>query len=575
MQLSRRIATSLITVAMLATIVPTNVFADNINATHGDTSVPINLNVTAAEFKVTLPTTFPVDVDASGAVTTAENTKIVNNSQGPIRISQIKVTPKNSWELAAFNSDFSAMAVNTKKIALKLFDKDATDEITYTSTINKNAEVSIPYDARLATQSVALDEQPLNVVFTLDWKSGGHQLNKTSLSLAKGSSETLSIENPSGEVIWASDDESIATVVNGKVTAVSWGTTNITATIGNEVLTCSVEVTKTVSGISFDSDKLNVRKGASTRLNVTTAYRAASFEWSSSNPSVATIEDGILTAVEYGTTIITVRLGEFSDTCTVTVDKGKFLTSENLAELTNYNNGTSIQLPEDLIGIEKGAFAGTKITDIIIPDSLETIEDGAFIGATELRAIDVSLGNNYYSSNSGVLFSLDETTLIAYPAGNTNNYLDISSYSSKVTKIAPYAFYNAKPEEVIIPEGVTSIGAHAFEGANKLRELTLPTSLVEIGDRAFYNKYVSPPAEESMHNSSFSVVNLDLCGSQLKTIGTEAFYGNRLLTISIPDEVTSIGNNAFYMTRLFYGGTATGSPWGASETFYEPYACLF
>lgn len=89
----------------------------------------------------------------------------------------------------------------------------------------------------------------------------GISLDKTTLSLVQDSSYTLTATiTPSDatnkKLIWESDDENIATVVNGKVTAKSVGTAIITVTTDDEnyTATCKVEVTKK-STLSNDSEK--------------------------------------------------------------------------------------------------------------------------------------------------------------------------------------------------------------------------------------------------------------------------------------------------------------------------------
>lgn len=89
----------------------------------------------------------------------------------------------------------------------------------------------------------------------------GISLNKTKLSLVKGSSFTLKATvSPSTAtdktVIWKSDNENIATVVDGKVTAKSAGTTTITATSkdGNYSAVCKVTVTEVQNSENEDSE---------------------------------------------------------------------------------------------------------------------------------------------------------------------------------------------------------------------------------------------------------------------------------------------------------------------------------
>ena len=87
----------------------------------------------------------------------------------------------------------------------------------------------------------------------------GGTLSNTNLSLMEGEAATLAIdfvpahnEYYDYNVTWVSSDESVATVENGKVTAVSQGAATVSATLSNgDVLTCDVTVTEpVVSGIS-------------------------------------------------------------------------------------------------------------------------------------------------------------------------------------------------------------------------------------------------------------------------------------------------------------------------------------
>ena len=91
----------------------------------------------------------------------------------------------------------------------------------------------------------------------------GVALDKTTLSLVQDSSYTLTATiTPSDatnkKLIWKSDDENIATVENGKVTAKSVGTTTITVSTddGDYTATCKVDVTKK-SLLSNDSEKID------------------------------------------------------------------------------------------------------------------------------------------------------------------------------------------------------------------------------------------------------------------------------------------------------------------------------
>lgn len=89
-----------------------------------------------------------------------------------------------------------------------------------------------------------------------------------------------------------------------------------------------------------------------------------------------------------------------------------------------------------------------------------------------------------------------------------------------------------KPEtNIVIPDGVTRIGDHAFEKNIHLQSIEIPNSVTSIGDYAFYGCFYLqsikiPDSVTSIGNYAFSVCS-------------------RLQSITIPDSVTSIGNYAF------------------------------
>ena len=90
----------------------------------------------------------------------------------------------------------------------------------------------------------------------------GGTLSNTALSLQEGESATLEVsftpannENYDYSVAWASSDESVVTVKDGKVTAVAEGTATISATLSNgDVLTCAVTVEKAKAATLFVGD---------------------------------------------------------------------------------------------------------------------------------------------------------------------------------------------------------------------------------------------------------------------------------------------------------------------------------
>lgn len=152
-----------------------------------------------------------------------------------------------------------------------------------------------------------------------------------------------------------------------------------------------------------------------------------------------------------------------------------------------------------------------------------------------------------------MLRTIDELTIpdgvtgIGARAFQYKSNLKRVAISDSVTSIGKYAFYQSGLESVTIPKNMTSIEANAFCGASSLKHVTIPSSVTSIGGSAFNGcsrlKSVSIP-----------------CG----VISIEAWTFancNGLESVSIPTSVTSIGDVAFYgcnnLQDIYYGGTET------------------
>lgn len=157
------------------------------------------------------------------------------------------------------------------------------------------------------------------------------QLNRALLSLYIGDTVTLSVSGGSGSYQWSSSDNSVATIRNGVVTAVSAGKTLITVSCGTETASCSVtvvddeamgtETPETTPAPTPDSGEALVGFAQMVPINLAIDGTAevsfsrnvngkpCTVKWSSSDSSVATISDnGLITAVAEGEAIITAQV---------------------------------------------------------------------------------------------------------------------------------------------------------------------------------------------------------------------------------------------------------------------------
>ena len=208
--------------------------------------------------------------------------------------------------------------------------------------IGEGESLTIPDGASLNTNGkLTVDGGTLTqngtVTGGVTYKVTGVSLDKTSLNLNPGKEGTLTATiTPSNatnqNVTWESSDTKVATVDNGLVTAVAEGTATITVTTadGGKTATCEVTVTQPaktpVTSVTLDKTSLTLDVGGSDTLAVTVKPDNATNKavtWSTSNKNVATVNNGVVTAVGAGTATITAAASDGSGktaTCEVTVN---------------------------------------------------------------------------------------------------------------------------------------------------------------------------------------------------------------------------------------------------------------
>ena len=163
----------------------------------------------------------------------------------------------------------------------------------------------------------------------------GISLNKQTTSIYVGKTETLTVNytptnaNTGKGITWSSDKTGVATVANGVVTGVAVGTAVITATSeGGFTATCTVTVAEAPvvhpSSVSLNKSTTSIKIGSNETLTATVLPADANNKnvtWSSDQPGIATVNNGVVTGVAEGTAVITVTTEDGGKTapCTVTV----------------------------------------------------------------------------------------------------------------------------------------------------------------------------------------------------------------------------------------------------------------
>ena len=192
-------------------------------------------------------------------------------------------------------------------------------------------------------------------------------------------------------------------------------------------------------------------------------------------------------------------------------------------------------------------FSGcTELTSIVLPKSVTSIGDEAFAGCTKLKSIIIP--ENVISIGKGAFDGCTALSNVIIP--------------KKVASIGSQAFRNCTGlHSVTIPNSVTSIGIQAFEGCTGLTSITIPNSVTSIGNNAFAgcsnlksvlinnNEIMSKSYSLSSNLSNIfgSQVHDYSIGNEVSSIGNYAFYGcNGMTSVTIDNSVSSIGSYAFY-----------------------------
>ena len=219
------------------------------------------------------------------------------------------------------------------------------------------------------------------------------------------------------ELSWHSSNEKVVTVDNGKIKAVGVGSSTITVKTGNGYTDiCTVQVTnledeegEDITNINLDVSSIILKSGIEYTLDYSIEPRDAKtkLNWESSDPNVATVENGVIKTLAPGTTAITVSKSNKEATCYLTVVKG----------------------------------------DSSTPD---VIDDGK-----EVKAVSINVNQAELSLKVGASYAIVPEVL---PSNTTNKEVTYKSADEKIATVA------ADGKVTAVAEGETTITVTAASG---------------------------------------------------------------------------------------------------------------
>ena len=226
----------------------------------------------------------------------------------------------------------------SRRLEAELYPEGAMSAITWTSsdesvaTVDPNGTVTALNSGICTVTASASNGARAACSVTVGTQPASLYLSSSCVDLSVGDTYTLTPEvYPENAVnytiAWTSSNPSVATVSDGKITAVGKGSCTVTAAISNGIsAACAVNVSEkavAVESVTLSASKAELDVGSKISLTVTISPKNAtdqSVVWSSSKTSVATVSDGLVTAVGAGTCEITATASNGkSAACTVTV----------------------------------------------------------------------------------------------------------------------------------------------------------------------------------------------------------------------------------------------------------------
>lgn len=346
---------------------------DNFELQKGSTE---NLVVNYSPADTTDNKTFTYEVTSGDAVTVDEDGKItaVKNGNAVVKVTAFgkeliaNVTVVNHITKVTITATKTEIAKEEElQLSADITPADTSDDKTLTwdssnkdaAIVDQNGKVTGVSGGKTTITATSKNNVVGSIEIEVVVPMTGFRTNDDPLVLSKGDTHDVTYEilpgdtTESKEITWNSTNNDVATVNNGLITAVGGGSAVITGTLPNQrQITINVTVNVPLESISLDKENIDLFPTQTQTLNLTInpsdTTDTSEVTWTSDTKGVATVENGVVTAVAAGDAIITVTKGTKSDTVNVHVKKPieSFVISKTE---TTLNRNQSEQLTVNII----------------------------------------------------------------------------------------------------------------------------------------------------------------------------------------------------------------------------------
>ena len=195
---------------------------------------------------------------------------------------------------------------------------------------------------------------------------------------------------------------------------------------------------------------------------------------------------------------------------------------------------SEIDLPESVQMLSRHAFSYCSLKKLYIPAGVRQFDGSTFAG-NPVSVVEADQRNRFYKVKDGIVYTADGDELVYCPEGVSENVK-----VARGTKTIGYAaFENTSVKSVTMPSSLKEIGDHAFFRCWYLRDVQLPAGLKRIGDYAFDNPSLmkDPAADEDLSNSCLHI------GREVEYIGVSALSGLSVARFEVD------AKNPYYASR--------------------------